>query len=188
MLLLKPQHLPSLAIAQRSLIFLHLPSNLRIGTSLLQVLHRRYLQRTPRIRSIENLKPRRALQDAEITDLPEISRIDIAPRVSLPRLRLVDVRGEIRLILMRLDHVPDAQRVDVRAREASREPARAPLPAQLAGRVGVHRVAVVVLLEGKLVVVCVALRETDAVRGFAARNDDLLDAQLAGRFDDVVGA
>lgn len=88
---------------------------------------------------------------------------------------------------MRLDHVADAQGVDVGPVEAPREAARHALAAQLGEGVAVHRVAVVrVLVEREGVVVGVALREAHAVHGLARRDDDLAHAELAGRLDDVV--
>lgn len=89
---------------------------------------------------------------------------------------------------MRLDDIPNAQSVDIRAREPAREAAAAAFAAELARGVGVHGVAVVVLFQREGVVVGVALREADAVGSFGAGDDDFLDAEFAGGFDDVVGA
>lgn len=36
-------------------------------------------------------------------------------------------------------------------------------------------------------IVCISLRETDAVDGFGGRDDDFLDAEFGGGFDYVVG-
>lgn len=188
MFLLEAQHLPCFAIAQGRFILSHLPSDLRIGTRLLQILHGRHFQRTGRVRRVENLESRWTFFNAEMANLTEISRIDVTPCVPLPRFRLVHISGEIRLILVRLNDIPDSQGVDIRAGESSREAACTALSTQFAERIGIHGIAVVVLFQWKLVVICVPLRKTDTVRGLTARDDDFLDAQLTCRFNDVVCA
>ena len=188
MLLLEAQHLPCFTIAQGRFIPSHLPSDLRIRTRLLQILHGRRFQRTGRVRRVENLESRRTFLNAEVANLTKISRIDITPCVPLPRFRLVNVSGEIRLIFVRLDDIPDSQGVDIRTGESSREASCTALSTQFAERIGIHGIAVVVLFQWKLVVICVPLRKTDTVRGLTARNDDFLDAQLTCRFNHVVCA
>ena len=61
MFLLEPQHLSRLPIAQRALVLAHLPRNRRIRLRLLQILHRRHLQRRSRVRGIEDLEAQPAL-------------------------------------------------------------------------------------------------------------------------------
>ena len=68
------------------------------------------------------------------------------------------------------------------------EGARGLLVDHLRQAVAVHRVDVVVLLQREAVEVLVALGEADAVGRLAGGDDDLADAELHRRLDDVVGA
>jgi hypothetical protein len=88
---------------------------------------------------------------------------------------------------VRLDDVADAQAVYVRL-EASCEAAGYTLAAELGDGVGVHRVYVEGLGEGEGGVGERALAEADFVDGFGGGDYDFGDAELAGGFDDVVGA
>ena len=89
---------------------------------------------------------------------------------------------------MRLDDISDHERVDIDA-EAPRECACDALAAEFRARVRVHWVAVIgFLVEGEGMVLVVALAEADAVGCLAACDDDLFDAELTRRLDDVVGA
>ena len=72
--------------------------------------------------------------------------------------------------------------------EASSETPGDALAAQLRDGVCVHGIYVQRLLEREGDVVDVALAEADFVCGFAACDDDFLDAEFAGGFDDVVCA
>lgn len=94
--------------------------------------------------------------------------------------------GEIALVLVRLNDVTDPEDVNVVSVPAGKSAGGA-LAADFAQRVRVHGVDVVVFLEGEGVVVCIALREADAVGGFGACSYDFADAEFRGRFDDVVG-
>ena len=87
---------------------------------------------------------------------------------------------------MRLDDVADAQCIDVGA-VAHGEGAGRPFVEDLGEAVGVHRVAVVILLEGEVVVVLVALGKAHAIGRFARGDDDLAHAELHRRLDDIVG-
>ncbi len=88
---------------------------------------------------------------------------------------------------MRLDHVADAQRVNV-GLVTHGEGAGGLLVADLGEAVGVHRIDVVILLEREGMEVLVALGEADAVGGLARGDHDLAHAELHRRFDHVVGA
>jgi hypothetical protein len=88
---------------------------------------------------------------------------------------------------VRLDDVADTQGVDVGG-EAAREAPSNALAAEFGDGVGVHGVYVVGFVEGEGGVVERALAETDFVGGFRGSDYDLLDAEFAGGFDDVVSA
>lgn len=188
MLVLEPQHLPDLPVRQRRLILAHLPRHRRTRRELLQHLGRWFPRRDGIVGRVEHLEAQPILLHAPIADLAQVPRVNVAPRVPLARLGFAHEVREEGLVLVGLDDVADPQGVDVDAGEAARESPRAPLPAQLAGRVRVLRVVVVVLLEREDVVVDVALGEADAVGRFRAGDDDLWDAELTGGFDDVVRA
>lgn len=184
---LKPQNLPNLPITQRRLPLAHLPRHFHTRTHRLQNLPRRHPCRNRIIRRIKHLKPQPTLRHTPIANLPQIPCIDIAPRIALPRLWRLQIAREIARILVRLDHIADAQRIDIHA-VAAGETARGALAAQLGGGVRVGGIDVVVLVEGEGVVVGVAVGEADAVDGLGAGDDDFAHAELAGGFDDVVGA
>ena len=90
---------------------------------------------------------------------------------------------------MRLNDITNPQSIDIRAWKPPRKTPRTALSTQLTGRIGILRVVVIrILLQGKRMVIAIPLREADTVRCLTARDDHLLDTELAGRFDDVVGA
>ena len=72
---------------------------------------------------VEDLVAEPVLLEAEMDDLAEVARIDIAPGVALARHR-VGEEGRERLVFVRLDDVADSQRIDVGARSARRRRAR----------------------------------------------------------------
>jgi hypothetical protein len=88
---------------------------------------------------------------------------------------------------VRLDDIADAERIDVDAKSAG-EAAGNAFAAELGNGVRVHGVYIVGFVEGKGSVVKVALAEADFVGGFTACDDNLLDAELACCFDNVIGA
>lgn len=96
---------------------------------------------------------------------------------------------EIAGVFVRLDHIADAEDVDV-VLEAASEGAGDAFAAEFAAGVGVHWVNVVgVFIQwvGMVGEVFVAtLREADAIDGFGGGDDDFLDAEFRGCFDDVV--
>ena len=184
------QDLNDFLITQRRLPLTHLARYRRVWRGFLEKLCRRHRRRNRTICRVEDLETQPIFLARQIADLPQVPCIDVAPGVPLAGLRLPDVPRKVPRVLVRLDHVADAQRVDVDA-EAARKGARDALAAELAERVAVHRVVVVgVLVEREGVVVAGsvgALAEADAVGRLAGRDDDLLDAQFAGGFDHVVG-
>ena len=93
---------------------------------------------------------------------------------------------EVSLVLMRLYHVTNPERINVCSEPAS-ECTSGSFSAQLGQRIRVHRIVIVVLFKWKRVVIRVALGEAYAVCCFGARDDDLLYTELASSFDDVVG-
>lgn len=188
MLFLETQHVFDLLVGQRRLPLAHLPRDLGVRRRLGQELLRRHRGGDGVVGGVEDLEPQPVPPDAEVADLAEVARVDVAPRVAAAGLGLPDVAGEVARVLVRLDDVADAQGVDVGAAEAAREAPRHPLAAQLGQGVRVHGVDVVVLGEREVVVGDVgALGEADAVRRLAGRNHDLGHAQLARGLDDVVG-
>lgn len=142
MLLLKAQHLPNLPIRQRRLKLLHRSRNRRIRLPLLQELLNRLLSRTRTIRRIKYLKPQPGLLNPQITNLAQVPRVNIRPRVPPPRLRLVHMSREIRRVFVGLDDIADDQGVDI-VTVAAGESAGCALTTEFGQRVGVHRVAVV---------------------------------------------
>ena len=73
----------------------------------------RLLGRDSVIRRIKHLEPKPALLHRQIADLPQVARIDVAPRVAFPAHGLANVLREVSLILVRLDDIPDSQRVNI---------------------------------------------------------------------------
>ena len=120
-----------------------------------------------------------------MNDLGEVAGVDIAPGIALARGRIGDEAGEA-AVLVRLDDVANAQRVDV-GLEAHGEGARGLFVDHLGQAVAVHGVDVIVLLQREVLEVLLALGEADAVGGLAGGHDDLADAEFHGGFDDVVG-
>jgi len=79
-------------------------------------------QNFPKARGKRKRKDHTTLPNRQITYLPQIPRIDITPRIPLPRCRIFNERREIPRILMRLYHITDPQRIDITL-EASRKSA-----------------------------------------------------------------
>ncbi len=190
MLLLETQHLSDLAITQRRLPLTHLPCNLRVRRILPQEPCRRHRRGDGIIRRVEYLKPQSILPDRQMTNLAQIPRVDVAPRIALPRLGLAYMCGEVTLVFVGFDDIPNAEDVDVVV-EAAGEGAGGALATELAAGVCVHGVDVVgIFIEGEGMVGEVfvsALGETDAVDGFRGGDDDLMDAEFGRCLDDVVG-
>jgi hypothetical protein len=112
--ILVSQHLPDLPIAQRRLILPHLPRNLRIRTLLCQELLRCHpLDRNRIVGSIEDLESQPALFDRQVTDLSQVSGIDITPRISFTRSGIGEIRREIFRILVWFDNISNSKSVDV---------------------------------------------------------------------------
>ena len=187
MRLLEPQHLLNLPIAQRRLPLPHLPRNRAIRRKLVQELARRKRRRDAVVGRVEHLKPQPVFPHAQIAYLAQIPRVDITPRIPLAHGGILDVRGEIPRVLVRLDDIAYAQRVDVRI-EAAREAACDSLAAEFANRIRVHGIDVVGFVEREGRIIQIALAEADFVGGFGGGDDDFADAEFAGGFDDVVGA
>lgn len=131
-----------------------------------------------------DLKPEARLVNTATADLAQVASVDVAPGVALSRFGLVHVSWEVSLILVRLDDVPDSQRVDVDAVSAG-ERASGLFATDLGQGVRVHGVDVVVFFEREGVVVVVSLGKADAIGSLGTRDDDLLDSQFAGCFDDL---
>jgi hypothetical protein len=186
MLVLETKHLLDLPVTQRRFPLTHLPRHRRVRRILLQELLSRHLCRDEAVGGIEDLEPKPGLLNSQIAHLAQVSRVDVRPSVALPGHGLVDVRGEVALVLVRLHDVADAQDINV-IPEAPREPSSGFLAADLAQGVGVHGVDVVVFFQWEGVVVSVALAEADAVGCLAGGCDDFLDAEFGGGFDYVVG-
>ena len=186
MLLLKPKHLSDLPITQRRFPLAHLARNRRVWLRLFQKLFRRCSRRDVVVRSIEYLEAQSGFLDTQITDLTQISGVDVGPGVALSRFGLAYVCRKVLLILMRLDHVSDPKSVDVVAESAGKGSCCA-LATEFAQSVTVHGVNVVIFFQGKGVVIGIALGEADAVGGFGTGDENLLDPELGCGFDDVVG-
>ena len=88
---------------------------------------------------------------------------------------------------MWLNDIADPQRIDVRA-EAHCKGARRLLVADLRQAIGVHRVAVIILIKREAVIVLIALGKADAIDGLAGSDDDLAHPELHRGFDDIIGA
>ncbi len=80
-------------------------------------------------------------------DLAEVAGVDVAPGIALSQRRVGDEPREP-AILVRLDHVADTQRVDV-GLESLRERPRGLLVDELGEAVAIHRIDVVILVQGK---------------------------------------
>jgi hypothetical protein len=186
MLILESKNLLDLPITQRRLPLTHLPCHRSVRRILLQELLGRHLCRDETVGSIEDLEPKPRLLNSQVTHLAQVPRIDVRPSIALPGHGLVDVRGEVALVLVRLDDIADAQDVNIIS-EAPREASSGLFAADLAQSVGVHGVDVVVFFQREGVVVGVAFAEADAIGRLAGGCDDFLDAEFGGGFDHVVG-
>lgn len=186
MLILEPKYLLYLAITQRRLPLTHLSRHRCVRRILLQELLGRHLCRDETVGSIENLEPKPRLLNSQITHLAQVPCIDVRPSIALPGHGLVDVCGEVALVLVWLDDVADSQDINV-VSEAPSEASSGFLAADLAQSVGVHGVDVVVFFQREGVVVGVTLAEADAIGRLARGCDDFLDAELGCGFDYVVG-
>lgn len=133
-----------------------------------------------------DLKPKARLVNTATADLAQVASINVAPGVAFSRFGLAHVSWEVSLILVRLDDVPDSQRVDVDAVSAG-ESASSLFATDLGQGIRVHGVDVVVFFEREGVVVVVSLGKADTIGSLGTRDDDLLDSQFAGRFDDLRG-
>lgn len=133
-----------------------------------------------------DLKPEARLVNTATADLAQVASINVAPGVAFPRFGRVHMSWEVSLILVRLDDVSDSQRVDVYAVSAG-ERASGLFATDLGQGVRVHGIDVVVFFEREGVVVVVSLGKADAIGSLGTGDDDLLDSQFAGRFDDLRG-
>lgn len=86
--ILESQNLSDLAITKRRLILSHLARNLGLRIVLCQELLRLFPDRDCVICGIENLKAEPVLLDRQITDLPQVTGINIRPRVALTACRI----------------------------------------------------------------------------------------------------
>ena len=89
---------------------------------------------------------------------------------------------------MRFNDITNPQSIDISSREPTGKAARTSFTAKLTRRIRILRIIVVILFQRETVVFSIALRETHAVSCFGAGNDDFLDAEFAGGFDDIVCA
>lgn len=183
---LETKHLLDLPIAQRRLPLVHLARDGRVRRILLEKLLGGECSRDGIIGSIEDLEAEVVFLHAQVANLAEIAGIDVGPGVALAHLGVLDVLGEVAGVLVGFDDVADAQGVDVCVEAAGKATGYA-LAAELRDGVGVHRIDVCVFDQGEGSVVEIALPKADLVGGLAAGDDDLLDSELTGCFDDVVG-
>ena len=119
-------------------------------------------------------------------DLAQIAGVDIAPGVALAEQRIIQIGREVG-VFMRLDHVADAQRVDVGA-VAHGESAGGFLVHQFGQAVAVHRITVVIFFQREGMVILVPFGKADAIGGFGTGEDHFGHAQFHRGFDHVVGA
>ena len=140
--ILVAQYLTNLPVAQRRLPFIHFPCDWRIRTGLLQKLCRRHGRRDCVICGIENLESKSALRDTQVADLTQVSCVDVAPRIALAGFGQPHMLWKVPFVLVGLDHIPDAEDIDIHA-EAAGECAGNALTAEFRAGVGVHWVDVV---------------------------------------------
>ncbi|MCY1306712.1 hypothetical protein D9M70_565860 [compost metagenome] len=88
---------------------------------------------------------------------------------------------------MRLDHIANAQGIDVGAASQCKG-ARGLFVDDFGECVAIHRVDVIVLVERKITRVSRLVGENEAVGRLTRCDDDLADAKLHRRLDDIVGA
>ena len=96
--ILKSQNLSDLAITERRLIFSHLARHLGLRIVLCQKLLRLFPDCDCVIRGIENLKAEPILPNCQITNLPQVTGINVRPRIALTACRVGDVSREVSLI------------------------------------------------------------------------------------------
>lgn len=141
MFLLESKNLSNLAVTQRRLPLIHLPRNGRIRRILLKELLRRECSSDGIVRRIEDLEAQPILLYTQIANLAKITSINVRPSVPLADLRGLDILWEVTLVLVGLDDVADAERVDIGV-EAAGESAGYSLAAEFGDGVGVHGVYV----------------------------------------------
>ncbi|ENN85694.1 hypothetical protein RHSP_09762 [Rhizobium freirei PRF 81] len=185
-LFLETENLTDLAVGQEALIFTDLAHEGDIRKMLGGKFTRRRIGRYRIIRSIEHLETETALFDTEMNDLTEIASVDIAPGDPLANFTIGEIFGKT-LIFVRLDDIADTQRVDVDA-EAFGKGAGGLLVHDLGQAVGIHRIDIIVLLQGEMMEIAMAFGKADAIGRLARGDDDLLHAELRSRLDDIVGA
>ena len=182
----KAQHLPNLPITQRSLPLTHLPRMRHGRTHLLQKLHRRPLCSYRIVRSNKDLKTQSILLHTKVTNLTQISSVDLTRGIPLPRLRLVHVIWEISLVLVRLDQIAYSQSIDISSGKSPCETPGTTLSTQLRCGVCILGIFIIVLLKRETALICISLRKAYPIHSFRTRNNHFLDPKLASRLDDAV--
>jgi hypothetical protein len=86
--ILKSQNLSDLAITERRLILSHLARHLGSRIVLCQEILRLLPDRNCVIRGIEDLKAKPVLLDRQITNLPQVTGINVRPRIALTACRV----------------------------------------------------------------------------------------------------
>src|SRR5579883_3243440 len=170
-LLLEAERFARLAVRQGRLPLAQRPRDRRIGAIALQELGSGDICGDRVVGGVEHLEAEPVLLQAAMDDLAEIARVDIGPGVALARQRIGE-EGREAIVFVRLDHVADAQGVDVGA-VAHGESASGLFVDDLGEAVRIHRVDIVVFFKREALEVLVAFGEADAIGRLARGDDDL---------------
>jgi hypothetical protein len=95
---LKSKYFSNLSVAQRCLIFAHLPRDRHARTRFSKEFFCFLGHGDGIVGTVEHLEAQTALLDSKIADLTEIAGIDVRPGIALSRHRFANVFGEITFI------------------------------------------------------------------------------------------
>jgi hypothetical protein len=143
-------------------------------------------QRILIIDRVEHLEPQPIRLHTALHQIPQIPRVDIAPRVHFPVARPLKIGAHRRLVAVGGYHGAEPQAVNVNGVPHGAEPlleaVRDALHADLAGGVDIHGFCGRGFGDGEVGEGMVALGVGDAVDGDGGREDDFLDAEFARGF------
>lgn len=145
-LLFETKHFSDLSIAQRCLPLSHLTSDRRVWGVLLEKLRSWDCRCDGVVCGVEDLESHAILLDTQITDLSQITSVDVTPGITLPRLRLSHVLGKISFVFVRLNDIANSKSIDICTWISPAERASGLLATDFAQGIGIHRIDVVVFL------------------------------------------
>ena len=170
---LEADQVTSLVDGVEGLVAAHLAAHLDTVVEALDDLLRRRGHRHVGVGDVEDLEAEPVGLQAALHHLPQVADVDVGEDVAPPQRRVGQERREHLGVLVGLDDVVDPQAVDV-GPGAGLERARRHLVGHLGRRVGVLGHRRVLLVDGHVERLALALGEADAVRRLRRREDHLL--------------